>query len=246
MAFAGIRFEPNASPNLADWPAGSVPVSLYVRVEMFAIGHTYTLVPRLLRGQAGSGYGTTYDTGTPETPPAGLAQAVTTASWTLYQFNVPVQARSGPTSDRLALYVNFVRDDGGETGEYLHIGSDGGANQTKVETLFNDPPAVPTALERNPDGARPGEVITTSIAYVPGSGVTQPIATFDSHVGDPGMVVWSARTWRLRIWARVTSGTATITADLGRRNTAGIVSSLASNVAVASVVSSAWTGKECS
>jgi hypothetical protein len=238
MSVSVIYFEPNGSPNLADWPSGNVPVTVRAYIENPAVGHTYNMVPRLIRGQSGTNFHVMYDTGTPETPPVGLAQSIT-SSWATYTFSVPVQALSGPTSDRLQLAIVTTRDDLGDNGgsEVVHIGSDGGTNQTKVETLFSDPPAVPAALERNPDSARPTETITTTLALA----TPQTLGTFNGHVGDPGLNVWPARVYTFRIWAKVTAGTAVITADLGRRNTGGTVVALATNVAVATVTSSTWT-----
>ena len=234
-------FEPSGSPNLSIWPDGSVPVSIYARVESPDAGHSYLVYPRLYRGQNQGSY-RAYDTGTLDDPPVGLPQTLTT-SWALYSFSVPVQSLTGPTSDRLFLAVIGQRDDGlSSIDGAIHIGSDGGANQTRVASLFNDPPQKPTALERNPDSSRTDETITTSVSItVPGSTANAPIGSFDSHVGDPGLSVWPTRVWSFRIWARATAGVGVIKADIARVTLLGAVTSLAANVAIGTVSSSEWT-----
>ena len=235
---AGIAtwtFEPNGSPNLVNWPSGTVPVTIYAKVENPTAGHTYNIVPRLMRGQYSYGSWTPYDTGTDSAPPSSLSPQTITTSWALYTFAVPVQALSGLTSDRLFLWVLGQRDDAeGDPSAIIHLGSDGGSNQTMVSPAFYSSPAIPTSLQRNPDSTRPAEVLSATVT----GGGSISLGTYQSAAGDPGLAIWSARVWRLRIWARATSGTATLTAGVTRQPSGA---TLAPSVAIGTVSSSTWT-----
>ena len=227
-------FEPAGSPNIVNWPSGTVSVTIYAKVESPDGSHAYTVFPRLFRGQNQGSY-TPYDTGTLTTPVVA-AQTITT-SWALYTFAVSVQALAGPTSDRLFLVVQGVRDDGGDgAGGIIHIGSDGGSNQTKVSPPFYSVPYSPPSLERNPDSTRPSQEVDVALNNSTGS-----LGSYTSLPGDPSLAIWKAGVWRVRAWVKVSGAPATLYADVGREPVGGGSPSLfGTNVLLGVVSSTTW------
>jgi hypothetical protein len=193
-------FEAQAGcPNLAYWPNGTKTVTIWAKVSDPVSDVTYRICPYLYRGQNQGSANAAWHSSEPE------PQALTT-SWALYTFTIPVRELTGPTSDRCFLFI--VGTGGINAGGTIHIGGDGGDNQTRIVDAFETVPARPQSLQRNPDSDRPSNTVTF------GPGGSSRI--FFSLAGDPGLVVWPARVWRLRIYAAVNAGSATLTATLAR------------------------------
>ena len=211
-------------PGLVNWPSGTVPVTVYAKVSTPNIGQIHTIAPRLYRAQYEWDLRYPYDLG-PATP-----QTLTT-SWALYTWSIPVQALSGVSSDRFFFYIDCQSTDT-NTGAFVHIGADGGSNNTSVATQFPLVPFVSTSLQRQPDTSRPTQSENLVSSYW----------SFKSLPGDPNMVLWPASIWKICLWCKVDAGSANVSVGLVRDSADGTSSTtLYSISSIGTVTSTGYT-----